>query len=143
MQTITPGNTKNLTDPVRGITVFLFRCWNRRRCPTCAELTSWDDTDWVRRGVDHWHSQSISLVPLTLTLAGPLTYKEISRMRAVFKQPLDRRASKRIGYPGGFGFVRVFERQEKRYRRSGETVVHLHALISGLQYSYDRLSGKP
>lgn len=139
------GRNYDCTRPiwfVRGITVFLFRCWNRRRCLTCAELMSWDDTDWIRRGVDQWLSQGVSLVFLTLTLAEPKDYREVSRMWAVLKQALDRRVSDRPGYPGGLGFVRVFERQEKRYQRTGETVVHLHALIAGLQYRYDRLSGK-
>lgn len=60
-----------------------------------------------------------------------------------YKQALDRLVKNRPGYLGGLPFVRVFERQEKRYHRTGETAVHVHALIAGLQYRGDRLSGKP
>lgn len=103
----------------------------------------WDDEDWIRTGVNHWLSQGASLVFLTLTLAKPRPYKSVSEMWRVYKQALDRRVRNRSGYIGGLPFARVFERQEKRYQRSGETAVHLHALIAGLQYRGDRLSGKP
>ena len=49
----------------------------------------------------------------------------------------------RLGYLGGLPFVRLIERQEKPYQRTGETAVHIHALIVGLRYRGDRLSGKP
>lgn len=55
---------------------------------------------------------------------------------------LDRLASKRPGYLGGLPFVRVFERQEKRHQRTGETAIHLHALVAGIQYRGDRLGGR-
>jgi len=104
---------------------------------------SWDDEAWIRRGVEYWLNRRASLVFLTLTLAEPRPYKEVSEMWRVFKQALDRLVKDRPGYQGGLAFVRVFERQEKRYQRTGETAVHVHALIAGLQYRGDRLSGKP
>lgn len=127
----------------RTLIVGFFRCWDRRRCPTCALLMSWDDTEWIRRGVEYWLGLGVSLVFVTLTLAEPRPYAEVAEMWRVFKQALDRKVSKRPGYLGGIPFVRVFERQEKRFLRTGETAVHLHALIGGLQYRGDRLSGRP
>ena len=104
---------------------------------------SWDDQHWIRKGVDYWLSQGVSLVLLTLTLVEAREYGEVAEMWRVFKQALDRLATGRAGYPGGLPFVRVYERQEKRHRRTGETALHLHVLIGGLQYRGDRLSGKP
>ena len=120
-----------------------FRCWNRRRCRTCSIVMRWDDEAWIRQGVEYWLAQGASLVFLTLTLAEPQPYKAVTEMWRVYKQALDRLVKGRPGYLGGLPFVRVFERQEKRYQRTGETAVHIHALIAGLQYRGDRLSGKP
>lgn len=127
----------------RTLIVGIFRCWDRRRCPTCAELMSWDDTEWLRRGVEYWLGLGVSLVFVTLTLAEPRPYAEVAEMWRVFKQALDRKVSKRPGYLGGLPFVRVFERQEERFQRTGDTAVHIHVLIGGLQYRGDRLSGRP
>jgi hypothetical protein len=102
----------------------------------------WDDEDWIRAGVRHWLDQAASLVLLTLTLAEPRPYKAVSEMWRVYKQGLDRLVEDRPGYLGGLAFARVFERQEKRYQRTGETAVHVHALIAGLQYRGDRLGGR-
>ena len=123
----------------RGGLVDVFRCWSRRRCRACAELMSWDDEAWIRQGVDYWLTQRASLVFITLTLAEPRPYAEVAEMWRVFKQALDRLVKKRPGYLGGLPFARVFERQEKRYQRSGQTAVHLHVLVAGLQYRGDRL----
>lgn len=102
----------------------------------------WDDEAWIRTGVRHWLDQGASLVFLTLTLAEPRPYKVVSEMWRVYKQALDRLVEGRPGYLGGLAFVRVFERQEKRYQRTGETAVHVHALVAGLQYRGDRLGGQ-
>jgi len=119
-----------------------YRCWSRR-CRTCSVLMRWDDEAWICRGVEYWLAQGASLVFLTLTLAEPRPYKTVTEMWRVYKQALDRMVKGRPGYLGGLSFVRVYERQEKRYQRTGETAVHIHALIAGLQYRGDRLSGKP
>ena len=104
---------------------------------------SWDDEEWIRQGVDYWLSRGVSLIYLTLTLAEAREYGEVAEMWRVFKQAFDREVAERPGYIGGLPFVRVFERQEQRHARTGETALHLHALIGGLQYRGDRLSGKP
>jgi hypothetical protein len=102
----------------------------------------WDDEAWTRRGVEYWLAQGASLVFLTLTLAEPKPYEAVAEMWRVYKQAVDRLVKGRPGHLGGLPFVRVFERQEKRYQRTGEMAVHVHALIAGLQYRGDRLSGK-
>lgn len=87
----------------------------------------------------HEAEGSPRLIP---TLAEPRSCQEVSETWRVFKQALDRLVKDRPGYIGGLPFVRVFERQEKRYQRTGETAVHVHALIAGLQYRGDRLGGR-
>lgn len=103
---------------------------------------SWDDEAWIRRGVQHWLGLGVSLVFVTLTLADPKPYSEVAEMWRVFKQALDRMVKRRPGGIERLPFVRVFERQEKRFQRSGETAVHVHVLIAGLQYRGDRLGGR-
>lgn len=128
---------------LRGGGVVVFRCWNRRRCRTCAELMSWDDEDWIRIGIEYWLAQGVSLVFVTLTLADPLPYPQLAENWRVFKQAFARMVAKRPGSIGGIAFARVFERQEKRFERTGQTAVHLHALVAGVQYRGDRLGGRP
>jgi hypothetical protein len=122
--------------------VDVFRCWNRRLCRNCATLMSWDDEAWIRRGVQHWLSLGVSLVFVTLTLAEPRPYSEVAEMWRVFKQALDRMVKGRPGALDRLPFVRVFERQEKRFQRSGEMAVHVHVLFAGVQYRGDRLGGR-
>jgi hypothetical protein len=104
---------------------------------------SWDDQEWIRRGVQHWLEQGASLVFVTLTLEQPHPHSEVAEMWRQFKQALDRTVANRAEYLGGVPFVRVFERQEKRHQTTGESVVHLHCILGGLQYRGDRLSGRP
>jgi hypothetical protein len=104
---------------------------------------TWDDEEWLRRGIHHWINQGVSLVFVTLTLDQPKHYPQVQESWRQFKQALDRLVSKRPGYLGGLPFVRVYERQEHRYLHTGETVIHLHCLFAGLQYRGDRLSHKP
>ena len=120
-----------------------YRCWSRRRCSACATLMMWDDQEWLRTGVQHWIEHGVSLVFLTLTLEQPKDYPQVQEMWRQFKQALDRLVSRRPGYPGGLPFARVFERQEQRFERTGETVMHIHSLFGGIQYRGDRLSGRP
>lgn len=104
---------------------------------------SWDDQEWLGEGVEYWIGLGVSLVFVTLTLDRPKNYAEVQESWRQCKQALDRLVKKRPGYPGGVPFVRVYERQEERYRRTGETVMHLHCLFGGLQYRGDRLSHRP
>ncbi len=93
-------------------------------------------------GIQYWLAQGVSLVFVTLTLAEPLPYPEVAENWRVFKQAFARMVAKRPGSIGGIAFARVFERQEKRFERTGQTAVHLHALVAGVQYRGDRLGGK-